>query len=165
MEADMTVILAYPMRCLMNDWGGFLYWNSTGAGSNFLDCPANNGTETLYYPAYPFGAKNDILGSVRLKYQRNAMQIVDMAKMYEGTPTFQEMKDDINAIYGITADKWYSQRPEFTYMPPNEWTNEMIGSASNNNVNENITPEAINHVKEVVLKKASEFVGGVSVWR
>ena len=165
LESDMTGIYKYPLQCLQNEWTGFLYWNSSGIGSDFLNCPQGNGSETLYYPAHPFNDELGVLPSIRLKYQRDCMQQVDLIKMYEGTWTFHKMREKINTILNIAKSDWYAELPEALQCPPHQWTNEGIGGADFHDVFRNVTPEIHNTISEEILEMAHEFVGGISIWR
>lgn len=163
MEDDLTRLYEYPMRCLANEWGGFLFWNTTGAGGDFLNCPRRNGRETLFYPAYPFAGEAGVFPSLRLKYLRNAMQTADMIKMYEGTWTYHDMRNAINDIYGVSADKWYSPLPDALNVPPHEITNEKLGSAleAANHPGKRLSPLLPAVVSEKILGMACAFAGGV----
>jgi hypothetical protein len=163
-QSPLYEIFEWPMRCLQNNHDGFLFWNTTGIGDNFLVSPAGSGTVTLYYTGVPFG-RDEVYPSIRLKFQRNAVQVADLVKMYEGTYTFDKMRTAIDGLYGITRDKWYSWLPDHLKAPAHTITNADIGRAFLNKPSTNATPELPRQVKEKVLELADLFKGAESIWR
>ena len=160
---DLYKLYEWPMRCLQNDFAGFLYWNTTGIGKDFLTCPSGDGSTTIYYPGHPFGL-DEALPSVRMKYLRNAMQTADLIKMHEGTNTFTTMREVIDELYGVARNEWYDELPDSWKVPPHELTNDILGSAPGNHPSRNATPALPAKVKEKMLEIASSHTGGKSRW-
>ena len=164
----LVALYEWPIRCLQNEIGGILYWNTTGIGPEPLVCPTSGGGETFYYPTCGLGLPGGLFPSLRLKFNRNTMQLVDLVKMYEGTWTYHQMRDAIDEIYGNTRDKWHHVYSEEMRCEPHLMTNEMIGRNCNNpanNASRNATPDTPLQVKAKILEMADSFLGGQSVWR
>jgi len=164
LDESLLKLYEWPLRCLQNNIDGFLYWNTVGIGLDFLVCPEAGGSMALFYPGHPFGIEG-VLPSVRLKYLRNAMQVVDMVKMYEGTWTFHKMRDEIDKLYGVQRKEWHDETPELMLnTPPSELSNAMIDASPRNAPSRNATADMPLMVKEQILKMAAGYTGASSPW-
>ena len=163
MKTSLLKLYEWPLRCLQNGFDGLLFWNATGIGADFLTCPIADGSQTLFYPGHPFGLKG-VLPSLRLKYLRNTMQLVDLVKMHEGTWTFHKMRDAIDKLYGVNREQWHDSLPEAMRIPPHEMTNDLIGSSPRNNPSRNAKPDLPSKIKEKILEMAANYKGASSPW-
>jgi hypothetical protein len=114
-----------PILIWMRDMDGYMpRWRTTGGwGNDPYRGLGDKGASTLLYPGEEFGSE-ETFSSLRLKVQRNALQMVDRfsvagGKRKNGRKAVQQR---INRALGITQNDWHTPRPDFVdKKEPKDW--------------------------------------------
>lgn len=114
------------VHAFMADVDGFCVWNAFGHGtSDYLKEPIAD--EIIMYPGVRFGILGP-LPSIRLKFLRNTMQLMDVLMVTNGYEFEikkgfkRQVKDIVNKQFGFLDDGgWWKETPEFVNTPPRYW--------------------------------------------
>lgn len=155
-ESSSTITIN-PMKAWM--WGvdGYVHWLVTSAGSDPW-YRFDGGATALGYPGDRFGVK-DVLSSVRLKLQRNAVQEISLLDSLKARRPLESLKAEAARRYnGSTPGQWWTPRPPQADRPAWELTNADFAEAPDPNAHffKSLDPDAWQRVREYVLAAATE---------
>jgi hypothetical protein len=140
-------------------WGvdGYIHWLVTSAGRDPWYA-FDGGATALGYPGDKFGV-NDILPSVRLKIQRNAVQEITLLDSLKSQRPIESLKAEAARRYnGTTPGQWWSPRPPMLERPAWELTNADFGEAPDPYAKyfKSLDPAAWQKVRDYILTTAAE---------
>lgn len=124
---DSTRAAAFtPLKVWMLDCDGYMpRWSTTmGWGDDpYRRLPDRGGT-TFLYPGAEFGSE-ETFASLRLKVQRNALQMVDrFQNAAAGRGGKPAVRRQVNQALRIADKSWYAKRPDYVDRKlPKDWTN------------------------------------------
>ncbi|MGQ9662023.1 MAG: hypothetical protein ACUVWX_06765 [Kiritimatiellia bacterium] len=114
-----------PLLMWMRYLNGYMpAWCSTGAwGADPWRKPADKGGITFLYPGAEFGSE-ETFASLRLKVQRNALQMVDEFHLAAQRPgsSLSSIRRQINKVLGISDSAWFARPPAYVEKKlPKDW--------------------------------------------
>jgi hypothetical protein len=111
------------MQMWMMDIDGFMpYWLTTGGwGPDAVNGTGSKGATTFLYAGSAFDSE-ETLASVRMKVQRQALQMVDQLELAAKKAGKDGVKDQVNDALCVDAGHWAQKRPDYVLnKPPRDW--------------------------------------------
>ena len=128
LDSSLMHLYTLPITSMM--WGidGYTAWNTTGYGEDFLVCPQNLGSESLFYPGSYFGVEA-AFPSIRLKAMRNAVQLTELMMSTKSSLLNAKVEKFINKFFDKPNKKsWFAVKPkDIDELQPYNWDWDSFG--------------------------------------
>ncbi|HUT34123.1 MAG TPA: hypothetical protein VNE39_11625 [Planctomycetota bacterium] len=108
LDAPLSWVWLWPLRTLGRGNDGFTWWLTTGWSPDIWRRSHDNYATCVFYPASPWG-RLDVLGGIRAKALRNAMQTIEYAALLDrkrGPGTAIAL---VNQALGTSDDSWWGE--------------------------------------------------------
>jgi hypothetical protein len=112
LEAPLSWVWMWPLKTLARGLDGFTWWLATNWRPNIWTTSGDNYATTLFFPGTPWNSR-EVVGGIRAKVLRNAMQTIEYAYLLDGTRKTGDAMRLVNRTWNTNANFWWeSGRPQ-----------------------------------------------------
>jgi hypothetical protein len=108
LDVPLSAVWLWPAKTFARGDDGFTWWNTTAWSPEVWTKAGDRYATCLFYPADLWKSR-EVVGGIRAKVLRNAMQTIEYAYLLDGKRGAGAALGIINGVLGTNADFWWDR--------------------------------------------------------